>query len=246
MNDAATLERFFRGLAVDFWRACVPPEATAAEVALCRTALRLGAGSRLLDVPCGAGRHAVPLARLGVRVTGVDLSEELLAAAAAAADGLPVELHRRDMADLPWPGAFDAVACLGNSLGYTGHEGAAAFLAAAGRCLRAGGRMLLDTSMTAESLLPHLPDRIDMEAGGVRMVAGSRYDAPAGRMVITYRFSRGGQVTEATLPQAVFTAGELGRMLRAAGLVPLEWLGGTDGRPFAVGEGRLIVIAERR
>ena len=39
-------------------------------------------GGKLLDVACGTGRHAVAFADLGYEVTGVDINEELLAAAA--------------------------------------------------------------------------------------------------------------------------------------------------------------------
>jgi SAM-dependent methyltransferase len=47
---------------------------------------RLGVrrGARVLDVPCGFGRHSILLARRGYRVTGVDFGPELLAQARAA------------------------------------------------------------------------------------------------------------------------------------------------------------------
>ena len=49
-------KHFFSGLAVDFWRTVVPPEATRADVDFLWTHLRLAPGARVLDVPCGAGR----------------------------------------------------------------------------------------------------------------------------------------------------------------------------------------------
>jgi SAM-dependent methyltransferase len=45
--------------------------------------LRRAPGRRALDLGCGAGRNAVPLARLGWNVVGIDLSCPMLAAATA-------------------------------------------------------------------------------------------------------------------------------------------------------------------
>ena len=47
--------------------------------------LRRGSGGHVLDVGCGAGRNALPLARLGWQVTGIDLSWPMLQAAARRA-----------------------------------------------------------------------------------------------------------------------------------------------------------------
>jgi SAM-dependent methyltransferase len=54
--------------------------------------LRRAGASRALDIGCGAGRNAVPLARIGWNVLGIDLSRPMLAAAAARAQ----EDHVRD------------------------------------------------------------------------------------------------------------------------------------------------------
>jgi 2-polyprenyl-3-methyl-5-hydroxy-6-metoxy-1,4-benzoquinol methylase len=56
----------------------------------------------VLDLACGEGRLAVPLAAVGYRPLGVDLSPSALAAAA----GVTLELQARDLRDLPWPGRF--------------------------------------------------------------------------------------------------------------------------------------------
>lgn len=47
-------------------------------------------GKRALDMGCGAGLLAEPLARLGAQVTGVDASEQVIAAARAHAGALPI------------------------------------------------------------------------------------------------------------------------------------------------------------
>lgn len=56
---------------------------------------------RLLDIGCGAGRNAVPLARMGWNVVGTDNSAAMLEAGAAREGGHRVRLIRADMRALP-------------------------------------------------------------------------------------------------------------------------------------------------
>lgn len=56
---------------------------------------------RLLDIGCGAGRNAVPLAQLGFHVVGTDSSQPMLCAAAARAGGHQLHLINAEMAALP-------------------------------------------------------------------------------------------------------------------------------------------------
>ena len=60
---------------------------------------------RLLDIGCGAGRNAVPLARLGWHVVGTDSSQPMLRAAAAREGGRSLCLANAEMAALPIQGA---------------------------------------------------------------------------------------------------------------------------------------------
>jgi ubiquinone/menaquinone biosynthesis C-methylase UbiE len=72
-------------------------------------------GSSLLDVGCGAGQIAIPAARAGVQVTGVDIATNSLeqARARAAVEGLKVHFDEGDAEALPYPSAsFDTVVSL--------------------------------------------------------------------------------------------------------------------------------------
>lgn len=74
----------------------------------------------ILDVACGPGTQAIPLAKLGFNVVGVDPSVELLKKAQRTADEykVSVEWHRADFLSLHEvvEGPFDAIVCKGNSL----------------------------------------------------------------------------------------------------------------------------------
>lgn len=77
--------------------------------------LALGPGARVLDVGCGPGRHAHELARRGVVVHGIDISETFVELARRdAPEGATFErLDARSLIDEPrLAGVFDAVICL--------------------------------------------------------------------------------------------------------------------------------------
>jgi SAM-dependent methyltransferase len=70
------------------------------------------AGMRVLDVGCGTGVVAVTAARLGARVTGLDLTPELLEVARTngALAGVDIDWHEGDVEQLPFePETFDVV-----------------------------------------------------------------------------------------------------------------------------------------
>jgi ubiquinone/menaquinone biosynthesis C-methylase UbiE len=99
------------------------------------------AGDRVLDVGCGTGVVAVTAARLGARVSGLDLTPELLDQARRSAPlaGVEVDWHEGDAEKLPFPDAsFDVV------LSQFGHMFAPrpdVVLAEMLRVLKPGGRL---------------------------------------------------------------------------------------------------------
>jgi SAM-dependent methyltransferase len=104
---------------------------------LVQSAALLPRAGRALDVAGGAGVEAVWLAGRGLDVTLVDVSDEALAIAraAAAAAGVALRLERRDLEADGLPGGpFDAVVCL-NYLQRSLFE-------AWGRTLAPGGRLV--------------------------------------------------------------------------------------------------------
>src|SRR5438093_11696428 len=76
MNTDWQKEFFSHRTVLDFWRRCITPEQTRADADFLERTL--GAGSRLLDVPCGNGCHSIELARRDCRVTGVDISADFI------------------------------------------------------------------------------------------------------------------------------------------------------------------------
>jgi len=74
--------------------------------------LNIANGARVLDVACGTGNTAIPLARAGALVTGVDIASNLIeqARARAAKEGIKAKFEEGDAEQLQFPdGSFDAI-----------------------------------------------------------------------------------------------------------------------------------------
>jgi len=240
-------ESFFSPLALEFWRAVVPPGYTRDEVDLLERGFGLRGPGRLLDLPCGEGRHALELARRGHRVTGIDLSPHAVerARAEASRTGSVAEFRVGDMRAPP-AGPFDGACCLGNSIGYLSHEDLKEFLGAMHASLRPGARWVVDTGTAAESLLPRFAgEERTLEAAGIRFTVHQRYDAVEGRLEQEATLERGAEREAGSISYGVYTVAELRRLFVEAGWSLVGLYGALDGRPFSLGNPRLLIVAER-
>jgi ubiquinone/menaquinone biosynthesis C-methylase UbiE len=204
-------------------------------------------GGDLLDVPCGFGRHAVPLARAGYRVVGVDRSEALLAEARRRSeDDARPRLVRADYRELPFADeSFDAAINLFTSLGYLGDEEDTHVLAEIARVLRPGARLVVET-MHRDRLVRDWREQDWRLLGEGRLLLEQRtFDAVSGVAQTTQTLvERTGERESRSFSVRVYTATELVAMLRRAGFAETRCLGGLDGAPFRT-DARLVVVARR-
>ena len=203
-------------------------------------------GGDLLDVPCGFGRHSVPLARAGYRVVGVDRSEALLAEARrrARGDRWP-KLVRADYRELPFADAsFDAAVNLFSSLGYLGDAEDTKVLAEIRRVLRPGARLVIEI-MHRDLLVLRFQESDWRLLGEGRLLLEQRtFDAAAGVAQVTQTLiDRAGRDSR-SYSVRVYSATELLAMLAAAGFADARCHGDLDGAPFTTGS-RLVIVARR-
>jgi SAM-dependent methyltransferase len=249
MVDARWFERFFGEDYFEIYRDAFTPEGTARDAEGIVALLELAPGARVLDVACGHGRHAVPLARRGLAVTGHDFSPVMLARARrdAAAAGVRLGLVRGDMRRLPFGPGFDAVLSVFTSFGYFADP---ADDLATLRCVRAalapGGRFLLET-LHAEGLAPRFQPRIEYTtSAGARVERDYVWDRVRDVIEDRVRLTRAdGSRAEYATAVRLRAPEALAALAREAGLAPIAWHGGLDGSALAPASRRLVMIAER-
>jgi SAM-dependent methyltransferase len=239
---------FFSGMAVDFWLQATTEEQTRQESDFIQQKLNVAAPAKLLDVPCGGGRHTLALAARGYHLTGVDSSTDALAAARTVASTRPTMLQweRRDMRDLPWREEFDGAFCFGNSFGYYDDDGNAAFLKAVAAVLKPGARFLLDDSYISEILLPSLQERGWYQTGTILTLSDRHYDPVHGRLHVEYTFIRDGQTEKRSMSARLYSYRELLRLFEEAGFVDIEGVSSLTGEPFKFGSKRLLMSATKK
>jgi 2-polyprenyl-3-methyl-5-hydroxy-6-metoxy-1,4-benzoquinol methylase len=237
---------FFTSPMNKFWEALMNEATTVSECDFIVSQLRTEKQCELLDVACGAGRHSLELARRGKHVTGIDLSLDAIERARSAAQEqrLAINFVHADMLNLP-DKLFDGAYCFGNSFGYLTHSDTIAFLHSLHERLRPGARVTIDTGVVAESLLPNLKSNATYETAGFVFSIANQYDVERGRLLTHVTLAQANQVWRQGFSQAVYTCAELARMFTAAGFVVVGRYANLDCKSFALGEPRLLLVAQR-
>lgn len=222
---------------------------TAREVSGVVRLCALDEGRRVLDCPCGYGRHSLELARRGFDVTGVDINRRFLRIAArrAGREAAPARFVRADMRELPPLPPVDAVINMFYSFGFFSPEEDMDVLRGFHRCLTPGGRFLMHTMVT----VPALEDgRVPAEerrplAGGGTLVARRRLAADTMREVGEWSVvdEDGTTRTTASYDVRVYRAEEFAGLCREAGFTGVRLYGDWDGRPYQDGSPYLIAVA---
>jgi SAM-dependent methyltransferase len=180
--------------------------------------------SRILDLGCSGGLHALELARRGHRVVGVDRepSAVALANSRAEGEGLAAQFLVFDLEDAPLPplGSFDLIYSIGNVLSHLPKSSLTAVLRRIRGCSAPDGIILFDLLI----LGPHFPAEVQEEELGI--LWKRRCDPVSGGIELQGIFSRF-NVTE-NFQLWSYTVAEVLELLAETGFKTIEYAASLD------------------
>jgi len=245
--------------APDWWRTGFGPsylalydgylaERTKVEIDQLEALLRLQPPMRILDLPCGQGRHAIELSRRGYDVTGVDLSPYLLGVARerARASGVRVRWRSGDMREPVAGETFDVVLNLFTSFGYFEEEADDQLvLSAAARMLKPAGRFVLEV-INGERTMARFQEREWFTVGQAAVIEQRTLDRSTRRMVVERTVSTPAETEVNVHAVRLYGGDELEGMLRAAGFGRVDLYGDWNGEPFTRESRRVLAVGSSK
>ncbi len=213
--------------------------------------LELQADQRLLDCPCGYGRHSLEIARRGIQVVGVDINrEELHRAQRAAGTVANVRFMKEDMRFLKFSEGFDAVINMFYSFGFfeTDEENFQVlrnFFSA----LKPGGKLLLHTDVNLPRILDgayKFAERRQLHSGRTLQIYDD-YDPESKRINGTWTLIDENGIAEALTPYSVrvFSFEEFAEWCYRVGFQKVSGYGNWQKAPLTVSSEDMIVVAEK-
>lgn len=202
----------------------------------------------VLDLGCGPGRHALPLARAGLSVTAIDTSRQLLDELRRRAldEKLEIDIRTADMREFSGIGPFDAVFVMWTSFGYFEAEADhQRVLENIYHSLKPGGVLVLDL-LGLETLCRTLePVHLTENADGSLLIERPVLVDHNTRLENEWILIRDGRADHATFSHRVWSAGEIARLVEAAGLDLDAIDGDLAGTPYDFESERMYVVARK-
>jgi SAM-dependent methyltransferase len=239
-------DSYFDGYYKDVWRAAIPVELTKKEIDFMIQYFDLKETSKVLDVMCGYGRHAIALAEKSVIVTAIDNLASYIdeIKEITIREALPIVPIRAEISTYKSEDIFDLAICMGNSLNFFPEKQTRDILQNISSSLKFGGHILINSWSIAEIAIPQFKERSWSKIGDLKFIAESKYLFHPTRIETeNLILLPDGKSESKKAIDYIFSVNEMTNMLCEAGFTLLDIYSIPGKKKFTVGEPRAYIIA---
>ena len=202
-------------------------------------------GSKILDMPCGVGRHSVELQKKGFEVVGVDKTSEYIEDARDEDDSGEIEFIRRDMKDFRRENSFDVILNWWNSFGYfEDRKDDRQMLENIHRSLKKDGMLVMDLWSKELAAMNNFSSHWT-EVKGIYNLEKGRPKDNWKKVQRTWIKVEKGKTVKYTWEQRLYSASELEKLLKKVGFSEVNFYGNVEGDEFNEDADRLVVVADK-
>ncbi|HEX9916136.1 MAG TPA: methyltransferase domain-containing protein [candidate division Zixibacteria bacterium] len=229
-----------------FYEKMTAPKITQKQIKFLVRELGLDKPKKILDMPCGFGRHSNCLAKLGHKVTGVDLMPGFLEMAKACAKKMKVKVDyiQADMRKIHLREKFDRIVILFTSFGYYTDEENFKVMKNMSNLLKIDGLLCFDTFNRDAFLRGFLPSFVTQK-GDDFMIDQNSFDSITGRLNVKRVVIRDGLRKDKPFSLRLYSPTEMKELLKRAGFKLHQIYSDWNANPFTSDSRRMIIIAKK-
>jgi len=202
-------------------------------------------GMKVLDMPCGVGRHSIELQKKGFNVVGVDKTSEYVDEAKEKDDSSEIEFIKEDMKSFKREQSFNVVLNWWNSFGYfENKEDDRQMLENIHASLKQEGVLVMDLWSKELAAMNDFSSHWS-ETDGIYNLEEGRPKDDWKKVERTWIKVEDGETVEYTWEQRLYAASELEQMLKQVGFSNIDFYGNVEGDGFDEEADRLVVVARK-
>lgn len=225
-------------------------ERTIIEVEGLSKILDLTNNKKILDIPCGYGRHSIALAKLGHKVVGVDNNSAHLSKARSKAkeDNLQIQFHKKNMLNISYHEEYDVLINMFYSFGFFSTDADnLSVLKKFYLALKTGGKFLMHTDVNIPRIHSgqyKLHESRRLRNGG-ELVITEHYNKKNKRIDGSWEINHEGKSTTKNYSVRVYEKDEFIRMCLNVGFSNCEAFSGWNGESYSEDSEEVIFVATK-
>jgi len=222
----------------------IKEEFTNEQVSMLETLLELKPSDKVLDLFCGKGRHAIPLARKGFQVTAVDLVPEYIETIQniSEMEKLNINTIVRDARTINFEKEFNKAYLMFTSFGYFSDAENLELLHTIHKSLKKSGLLLIDIENRDYIVKHFIHEKWREKDFGFLLERHKFFPLPSRQHTKRILVMKDGTTKESFRDLRLYSAHEIITLAKSANLELVKIVGDYDSRPFQINSPRIIAV----